>query len=222
MLAAAMPVISREGIRGIIRPEAWLTSEAEAQILVTFQNGLEQLIPTAALEPRLDGGYWVDLSSEQLHAIRGDMESSRVATPDPVSAWTIPVLQEEATLRIERTAVAKVRIHKTVHREEVSVREPTYDEDVTVERHSVNRVVEAPVPVRYEGDTMIIPVMEETLVVQKQYIPKEEIHVTTTRRPIDLPQTYTLRHEEVTVERIPLTPDPSVDGPINSPQGKTP
>lgn len=218
MFAAAMPVISREGIRGVIRPDAWLAGEAEGQIVVTLQDGRDYPISTAALRPRLDGGYWVDLAPEQVREILGHPSTSTEAVADEL---IIPILQEEATVRIERTAVAKVRLHKTVEHRDVTVGEPTYDEEVTVERRPVNRVVEAPLPVRYEGDTMIIPVMEETLVVQKQYLLKEEIHVTTIRRPAaEEPQTYTLRSEAVTVERIPLTTDPSSDGTINSLQGE--
>ena len=69
MFAAAMPVISREGIRGVIRPDAWLAGEAEGQIAVTFQDGRDYLISTEALHPRLDGGYGVDLSPDQVREI---------------------------------------------------------------------------------------------------------------------------------------------------------
>jgi stress response protein YsnF len=214
MFAAAMPVISREGIRGIIRPDAWLAGEAEGQIVVTFRDGSDYLISTEALHARLDGGYWVDLDPEQVREI---LSHTSTATEAGADELIIPVLQEEATLRIERTAVAKVHLHKTVQRRDITVQEPTYDEEVSVERRRINRIVEAPVPVRYEGDTMIIPVMEETLVVQKQYILKEEIHVTTTRRPAEAAQTYTVLSEEVTVERIPLTTELSSDGASNTP-----
>lgn len=219
MFAAAMPVISREGIRGIIQPDAWLAGEAEGQIVVTFQDGRDYPIATAALHPRLDGGYGVDLSPEQVREILGSNSASIEAVADEL---IIPILEEEATLHIERTAVAKVRLHKTVAHRDITVGEPTYDEAVTVERYPINQVVEGPLPVRYEGDTMIISVMEETLVIQKQYLLKEEIHVTTIRRPTEQTETYTLRSEAVTVERIPLPAPPSAGGTSNSTEGKTP
>lgn len=34
----------------------------------------------------------------------------------------------------------------------------------------IDRVVDAPVPVRYEDDTMIVPIMEEVLVVEKRLV----------------------------------------------------
>jgi hypothetical protein len=50
-----------------------------------------------------------------------------------------------------------VRIHKTVQTREVLVDEPLLQEVVVVERVPVNRVVEGPIPVRYEGDTITCP-----------------------------------------------------------------
>ncbi len=122
MFAAAMPVISREGIRGVIRPDAWLAGEAEGQIAVTFQDGRDYLISTEALHPRLDGGYGVDLSPDQVREIIGHTSTATEAVADEL---IIPILQEEATLRIERAAVAKVRLHKTVQHRDVTVQEPT-------------------------------------------------------------------------------------------------
>jgi hypothetical protein len=53
-----------------------------------------------------------------------------------------------------------------------------------VRRVTVNRVIDEPAKPRQEGDTMIYPVMEEVLVVQKKLVLKEEIYVTPERTPI--------------------------------------
>jgi stress response protein YsnF len=90
-----------------------------------------------------------------------------------------------------------------VHEREVIVDEPFTREDVQVERVPVNRFVAEPVSVRYEGDTMIIPVMEELTVVEKRLHVKEELRVT--KRQITTPQSrpVRLRTEEVHMERVP-------------------
>ena len=71
-----------------------------------------------------------------------------------------------------------------------------------IERVPVNRVVEGPIPVRYEGDTMILSLLEEVLVVETRLLLKEEVHMTTRRTETHTPARVTLRHEDVTIERV--------------------
>jgi stress response protein YsnF len=54
---------------------------------------------------------------------------------------------------------------------------------------------------RYEGDTLIIPVIEEVLVVEKKLLLKEEVHITKYVGETQQEKTVTLRSEEVSVER---------------------
>ena len=75
-------------------------------------------------------------------------------------------------------------------------------EEVEVERVPVNRLVEGPVAVRQEGDTTIVPLVEEILVVEKRLMLKEELRITKRRVEEHAPQRITLRTEEATVERI--------------------
>ena len=95
-----------------------------------------------------------------------------------------------------------VRVRKTVQERQAVVDEPLAKDEVRVERVKVDRTVEAPVEVRYEGDTMIVPVLEEVLVVQKRLVLKEEIRITRRRSATHAPQRVTLRSEQAQVERI--------------------
>jgi len=64
-------------------------------------------------------------------------------------------------------------------------------------------VVDGPAPEsRIEGDVMIVPVLEEVVVVKKQLVLKEELHITRRRIAERDSRTVTLRREEATVERI--------------------
>ena len=78
---------------------------------------------------------------------------------------------------------------------------PLTREEVSVERVAVNRVVDGPVETRREGDTWIVPVLEEVLVVEKRLMLREEVRITTRRTEVAEPQTVTLRREEAVVER---------------------
>jgi stress response protein YsnF len=74
-----------------------------------------------------------------------------------------------------------VRIIKLVREREVVVAVPRVHEDVTVDRVTLNRMVDAPVAVRQEGDTLIIPLLEEGVVMEKRLRAKEELRITTCR-----------------------------------------
>jgi stress response protein YsnF len=86
------------------------------------------------------------------------------------------------------------------------------DEQVEVERVAVDRAVDSPVPVRHVGDTIIVPVLQEVLVVEKQLRLVEELHIRKKRSERRQPQTVTLRKEEATVERL--------DGDSREPRGE--
>jgi uncharacterized protein (TIGR02271 family) len=115
----------------------------------------------------------------------------------------IPVIQEELDVHTRRVEVdSGVRVHKHIQEREEIIDEPLVKEDVSVERVAVNRHVDGPIAVRYEGETMIIPILEEVLVVEKRLVLKEEIRVTRRRKETRAPQRVPLRREVATVERI--------------------
>ena len=102
-----------------------------------------------------------------------------------------------------------MRITKLVHEREEVVNVPRVREEVTVERVTLNRMVDAPVSMRQEGDTLIIPLLEEVIVVEKRLMVKEELRITKRRIEEHASQQVTLRREEVVVERL----DPSEQQP---------
>jgi uncharacterized protein (TIGR02271 family) len=120
----------------------------------------------------------------------------------------MPIVQEELHVDTERVETGRVRLTKRVHEREVLIEQPSIQEEVQVERIPVNRFVAEPVTVRYEGDTMIIPVLEEVVVVETRWRLKEEVRVT--KRHITTPrsQPVRLRTEEVHVERVPPQSEP--------------
>lgn len=95
-----------------------------------------------------------------------------------------------------------IRLRKLVHEEVVTVDEPLTTEVTDVERVAVDRAVDAAVAVRYEGDVMVIPVVEERLVTTKQLVLVEEIRVRRRTLPQRAPREITLRREEIVVERL--------------------
>lgn len=113
----------------------------------------------------------------------------------------IPVIQEEVTIDKHVVEVGKVRISKRVSEHEELVDIPLFRQEVNVERVPMNLFVEALPPVRQEGDTMIIPVVEERIIVQKKLLLVEELRVKREAIEEHQPQTIKLMKEEVEVKR---------------------
>ncbi len=114
----------------------------------------------------------------------------------------IPVVQEEAIVRTREVEGGGVRVHKTVNEREEVIQQPVYHEQVDVERIAIGRVVDVAPEVREEGDTLIIPVVEEMLVVEKRLVLKEELRITKRRVEETEEARVVLREEQVHVERI--------------------
>jgi uncharacterized protein (TIGR02271 family) len=112
----------------------------------------------------------------------------------------IPVLQEELKIgkRTKETGVLLVR--KKIHEREEVIDEPLLKEEVEVKRVPVNRYVEGPVPVREENGVIIVPLMEEVLVVEKRLLLKEEVHIVKKQRNVRKPRKTTVRSEEAVIE----------------------
>jgi len=124
------------------------------------------------------------------------------ASPPSDDIRVIPVVEEILDVRQRRVETGRVRITKIVHEREEEVNAPRVREEVTIERVTLNRMVDAPVPMRQEGDTLIIPLLEEVVVVEKRLMVKEELRITKRRIEEPASQQVMLRREEVIVERL--------------------
>lgn len=115
----------------------------------------------------------------------------------------IPIIEER--IRVDKKLVesGRIRISKKVKEEEEVVDIPVLQEEVVVERVPVHQFVETAPQIRYEGDTMIVPVLREVAVVEKRIELIEELHITKRTTQTQVSQQISLRKEEVTVERLP-------------------
>lgn len=118
------------------------------------------------------------------------------------STKIIPVIQEQVRVDKKIVETGKIHISKTVQEQETSLNIPLTHDEFEIERVPQNQIFEtAPPPVRYEGDTMIIPVLREVLVVEKRYELIEEVRITQRKIQTTDTQQITLRKEQVHVER---------------------
>ncbi|HET6520589.1 MAG TPA: DUF2382 domain-containing protein [Geminicoccaceae bacterium] len=124
---------------------------------------------------------------------------------------TIPLVEERAVVRKEKRITGAVRLRTVVHEDEEVIDEPLRAEEVEVERVPLDHWVEAPVPVRQEGDTTVITLLREELVVEKRLRAVEEVRVTRRRTTRRASERVTLRREEAIVERLDAAAGPPGD-----------
>jgi len=117
----------------------------------------------------------------------------------------IPVFEE--TLRVSKTVrdADRVLIKTSVQERTEYVDLELRTGDALIERVPVNRVVETAPAIREEGDTIIVPVLEEIIVVEKRLVLKEEIHIRRQQKVEHVREPVRLRSEEVALERPALT-----------------
>jgi uncharacterized protein (TIGR02271 family) len=127
--------------------------------------------------------------------------------------FVLPVVHEELKVgtRVVETGRG-VRIHKTVSEQTRQIDEHLLRDAIEVRRVAVDQIVplsEAPAT-RQVGDTLIIPVLEEVLVVEKRLRIKEEIHIVRSERHEPYAATVVVRSEDVSIERFGDRSDPEV------------
>jgi uncharacterized protein (TIGR02271 family) len=183
-------IIDADGQRATVRREDYL-AEGSDHILVRLEDGQAVLVERRVLEEQEDGSLVLPL---RFATLTGATRNGQLV---------VPVVEEEVTVEKRPVETGRVRLTKTVDEREVLVDQPLMREEVEVKRVTVNRMVDEPPEIRYEGDTMIIPILEEVVVVEIKLMVREEVRVTRARSEIHQPQHVSLRREDVAVERVP-------------------
>ena len=122
----------------------------------------------------------------------------REPLPDAIA---IPLVEERIEVAKRIVETGRVRVSTRVEEYEASVPDALTRERVEIERVPIGREIDAMPSERTEGDTRIIPVVEEVLVVVKRLRLVEEIRI---RRVVEVERIddrVTLRRTVADVER---------------------
>jgi uncharacterized protein (TIGR02271 family) len=190
---ADVPRQPATAVRDVRGRRGRIVGELEDGVRVELDDGRQVLLPREALTSAGDGSYVVgfDLDApERPAAARG-------------AGGVIPVLSEELVVERRARVTGGVRLHKTVAERTALVDEPVVRERVTVERVAVGRPLDdGRIPTVREVDgVLVVPVIEEQLVVEKRLVLKEELHVRRVREESRDRQEVRLLREQVDVER---------------------
>ena len=113
----------------------------------------------------------------------------------------LPIVEERSRIYKEVVETARVRISTHVEQRTETIREALRHDDVVVDRVQINRVVDTVPAIRWEGDVLVYPIVEEELVVSKRFVLKEELRIypKTWSEPVE--RDVILRSVTATVER---------------------
>lgn len=194
-------VLTSDGARGFTLSDDQSASGDARYVRVRFDSGQVLLVPIELLEPNTDGLYHLPFSLAELESRTRELNVQVGVTGQ--DHMVVPVIAEELDVSRRVVTTGVVRVHKLVQERTELVDEALLREEVVVERVPMDRVVDT-IPTTYsEGDTLVIPVVEEVLVVEKRMLLKEEVRITKRAVRESSPQEVTLRSERVEVERLP-------------------
>ena len=114
---------------------------------------------------------------------------------------TLRLLAEEVHVAKETRETGRVHVSTQTHEREALIAEDLARERVEIETIPVGRRINAVPEVRQDGDTTIVPVVEEILVVERHLMLKEEIRIKRVRTIERHQETVVLRHQEAVVTR---------------------
>ncbi len=143
------PVYGENGLKGtLLSASRFLDPSPERR--VRLEDGRVISVPSSELISQPDGSYYFRPTSAE----------SEPRIPQPEQLPPVPV-PEAAPRQVFAPSAAG----------------PLFREDCEVERVQVKRILDQPAEIRQDGDTLIIPLMEEVLVVEKRLMLREELHI---------------------------------------------
>ena len=113
----------------------------------------------------------------------------------------IPVVEETVVVDKEVFESEKIFIRKTIKTENVNINIPLINDVCEIHYVPSDKVFDSYPLSRQVGDTMIIPIVKEILVIKKKYQMTQEIHVTKIKTSTPFLQQIELKKEQVKVER---------------------
>lgn len=231
-------VIDKNGVRGVIENLDANFKRDDSQAHIRTGDGTVYLVRAETLVELKDGGYFLPTAFRDMtphleadsfsqpvtdhnayvvaanpiveSSSRGLTETTQTQSASVGEEFlVVPVIAEELQVGVRAVERGRVRITKTINEREEIIDEPLRTEDAVIERIEINRIVESAPPVRYEGDVMVVSLVEEVVVYEKKLILREELRVSKKTTVTHKPQSVVLRREEANVEH--LTPDATQD-----------
>jgi uncharacterized protein (TIGR02271 family) len=141
---------------------------------------------------------------------------------EDASPILIPLVAEELSVAKQQIVTGRVQVSTVTREREELVDELLAREQVEIKRVPVGRTVDEPPAMRTEGDILIIPVVEEVLVVERRLLLKEEVHVRRVRATERHQERVSLRRQEAVISRHPAATQGAAEGTRPESKQQTP
>lgn len=125
--------------------------------------------------------------------------------PDQNDITRIPIVEETVSIEKRTVETGRVQVRTFVDDEQVHVTDALKREVVDVERVAIGREVEVAPSVREEGEFLIVPIVEERLVIEKRLFLVEELRLRRTTLTVPVEAETTRRVMRAEVERDGIT-----------------
>jgi uncharacterized protein (TIGR02271 family) len=124
-------------------------------------------------------------------------------------ASKLTLLAEELAVEKEAVETGRVRVTKQTRTREAFVDESLLREHAEIETIPIGRQISEMPSVRQEGETIIIPIVEEILHTERRLILKEEVKITRRRTTEQFHDRVTLRYQEADIARVQGATEPA-------------
>jgi len=119
----------------------------------------------------------------------------------------LDLLAEELVVGKETIETGRLRVSKHTRTREAVVDEGLLRERADVETIPIGRQISEMPPIRQEGDTTIIPIVEEVIHTERRLFLKEEVRITRRRVTERFQDHVTLRYQEAVISRVQSATD---------------
>lgn len=113
----------------------------------------------------------------------------------------IPLVEEQISTSKERFETGTVRVRTFTTETMARVSEELRQEEVDIRHVAVDRPIESVPDIREEDGTLIVPVVEEILVVEKRLVLKEEIHIRRRQTVERFEKSIPVKSQQAIIER---------------------
>ena len=158
------PVYDETGrIGSLLSPARFLDPRSEKTI--RLDSGQEITVPSAALKVQPDGSF--RLLEHRPATAAASAAAAPVSTAAPAPA---PELTESSREVLEPEELRNAGF---------------FQDDYDIKHVPVGQIIDTPVTQRQEGETLVLPVVEEVLVYRRKLYLREEIRITRRKKPVD-------------------------------------
>lgn len=129
-----------------------------------------------------------------------DQASTRAVSDVPTPEVTrIPLVEESVQIDKRVVETGRVQVRTFVDDEQVHITDALKREIVDVERIAIGQMVDVAPSVREEGEFLIVPIVEERLVIEKRLFLVEELRLrrTTVVVPVEADATRRVMRAEI-------------------------